>query len=139
MRWALIIALLFFATPLVAGTLVANRAIPGRTVLQAEDVLLLAKETPGAITSIEDAIGLEARVNLYAGRPIRPGDLVTPAIVERNQIVQMIYSTGGLLIRTEGRALDRAGPGAFIRVMNLASRSIVTGKISPNGTVEVNP
>ncbi len=139
MRWALLIALLFFATPLVAGTLVANRAIPGRTVLQAEDVLLLAKETPGAITSIEDAIGLEARVNLYAGRPIRPGDLVTPAIVERNQIVQMIYSTGGLLIRTEGRALDRAGPGTFIRVMNLASRSIVTGKISPNGTVEVNP
>ena len=48
---------------------------------------------------------------IYAGRPVRPGDLGPPALVERNQLVPLVYQPGGLAISTEGRALGRGGGG----------------------------
>jgi len=41
------------------------------------------------------------------------------------------------VISTEGRALDRAGPGDFIRVMNLTSRATVTARVDGSGTAHV--
>jgi flagella basal body P-ring formation protein FlgA len=81
------------------------------------------------------AIGQEAQVTLYAGRPIRAEDIGPPAIIERNQIVPLAYGSGGLSILTEGRAMARGGAGDVIRVMNLESRTTVTGQIQPDGTV----
>ena len=92
----------------------------------------------GGIADPALAIGQEARVALYAGRPIRSADLATPAIVERNQIIQIIYRQGGIVISTEGRALDRAGPGDWIRVMNLSSRATITAQIHESGVALVS-
>ena len=71
-------------------------------------------------------------------RPVRPGDVGPPAIVERNQVVPLTYLNGGLAIRTEGRVLDRAAAGEAVRVMNLASRTTVTGVVRADGSVEVH-
>jgi len=62
-----------------------------------------------------------------------------PAIVERNQIVVIIYTAGGIHITTEGRALERAGPGDLIRVMNLSSRNTITARIGIDGAAYVSP
>ena len=94
---------------------------------------------PGAYTTLDEVIGLETRVALYAERPVRSGEVGPPALVERNQIVPLIYQTGSLVIQAEGRALDRAGLGETIRVMNLASRQTVTGQIRADGTITVGP
>jgi flagella basal body P-ring formation protein FlgA len=72
-------------------------------------------------------------------RPIRPGDLRPPAIVERNEIVSLRYNHGGLLIITEGRALDRAALGESLRVINMSSRQTVTAVASAPGLVVVGP
>ncbi|MEM9126779.1 MAG: flagella basal body P-ring formation protein FlgA, partial [Pseudomonadota bacterium] len=42
-----------------------------------------------------------------------------------------------LSITTEGRALGRGAAGDRIRVMNLSSRTTVTGLIRPDGQIEV--
>jgi flagella basal body P-ring formation protein FlgA len=81
--------------------------------------------------------GYEARTNLFAGRPIRPGDIGPPAIIERNQLVSLVYSSNGLLISTEGRAMERGGVGDQLRAMNLASRSTVYGTVDPSGAIHV--
>jgi len=122
-----------------ADSLVATRTIPAQSVLAETDMTLVAAEIPGALASVPEAIGLEARVTLYAGRPIHAGDLGPPAIIDRNQIVTLAYTAGGLAIVTEGRALARGGAGDVIRVMNLASRSTVTGRIMADGMVQVAP
>ncbi|MDT8857986.1 flagellar basal body P-ring formation chaperone FlgA [Paracoccaceae bacterium Fryx2] len=122
-----------------ADSLVATRTIRAQTVLAATDMTLVAAEIPGALTDPLAAQGLEARVTLYAGRPIRPGDLGPPAIVDRNQIVPLSYQAGGLDIRTEGRALARGGVGDVVRVMNLSSRTIISGRIGADGMVWVGP
>jgi flagellar basal body P-ring formation protein FlgA len=120
-----------------AQTVVPTRAIRAQTVIGADDVALDEAATPGALTEVAMAVGREARVTLYPGRPIRPDQLGTPAVVERNQIVRMIYSGGPLNIVADGRALDRAGPGELVRVMNLSSRQVVTGVVRGSGIIEV--
>ena len=93
----------------------------------------------GALTDPAAAIGMEARVNLYANRPIRAADLRAPAVIERNEIVTLRFDASGLTIVTEGRALDRAGVGDRLQVMNLASRNMVTGQVVGPALVAVGP
>ncbi|HAW49029.1 MAG TPA: flagella basal body P-ring formation protein FlgA, partial [Roseovarius sp.] len=88
--------------------------------------------------TLADLIGQEARVALYEGRPVRPGDVGPPAVIERNQVVPLIYLRGGLEIMTEGRSLDRAGIGDHVRVMNLASRATVSGRVTASGRILVS-
>ncbi|MFV0335244.1 MAG: flagellar basal body P-ring formation chaperone FlgA [Tropicimonas sp.] len=135
----LLLALLVPATAL-ADTVVAARTMRAGTVLTGADLATVADDVPGAISSLDDVLGMEARVNLYAGRPIRAGEVGPPALVERNEIVTLIYDQSGLSIATEGRVLDRGGLGDRIRVMNLSSRTTVTGTVREDGRVYVaNP
>jgi flagellar basal body P-ring formation protein FlgA len=53
--------------------------------------------------------------------------------------VPLVFRRGGLEIRAEGRALGRGGEGDSIRIMNLASRSTVTGWVTDSGEVHVTP
>jgi flagella basal body P-ring formation protein FlgA len=134
----------FFVFVVLAGgamaeSVVATRTIRAQTVLQPADLSLVEAVIPGAVIHVDEAIGLETRVTLYAGRAIRFDDLGPPAVVDRNQLVVLSYQMQGLAIVTEGRALARGGVGDVIRVMNLSSRTTISGRIGANGTVQVGP
>ena len=129
--------LLLLAGPAGAETLVATRALRPGTVLQAADVTLAAGDQPGALSDPGQAVGMETRVAIYAGRPILPGDIGPVALVDRNQIVPLAYRNGNVTIRAEGRALARGGVGDVIKVMNTASHSLVSGVVAPDGSVVV--
>ncbi len=124
--------------PAHAETVVPTHTIRAQSILSREDLIVKNATVPGAYSNLEELLGLEARVALYPGRPIRPGDVGPAAIVERNQIVLLIYDRGGLRISTEGRSLMRGGAGDRIRVMNMVSRATVSGRIQPSGDVIVS-
>ena len=124
-------------TSVAAQTLVAAHAIRARSIITLDDLVILETNTVGAITSVDEIVGKEARVNLYAGRVIRFSEVGAPAVLERNQLVVMIYRLGLLSISAEGRVLDRGGAGELVRVMNLESRMTVTGRVQLDGTIEV--
>lgn len=126
------------AQPAWADVLVPVRTIRAKEIVTAEDLAIKPDEVPGAFSDPDEVIGMEARVALYAGRPLRPGDIGPPAIVERNDLVTLIFRQGGLTIAAEGRSLGRGSEGDAIRVMNLSSRTTVTGRIAADGSVEVN-
>lgn len=132
-----LLLLLAFALPAQAETLIAAHTIRPRAILAPSDVAVIERQVPGALSTTDEAVGLEARVVLYAGRPIRPKDLGPPGIVDRNQVVRLTFAHGSLRIVAEGRALDRGGVHDRIRVMNLSSRTTVTGTVLPDGTVAV--
>ena len=123
--------------PASADTIVAARTIPANTLIGPGDVLVNAQTVPGGVSDPAVIIGKEARVALYAGRPIRAADVGFPAVVERNQIIALHYQNNGLVISTDGRALGRAGPGDIIRVMNISSRTTVTAQIGADGAAYV--
>ena len=133
------ILFLILPTAAMADSVVATRTIKAQSVVQMDDVTLAERAIPNALDNVASAVGQEARISIYAGRPILAADLGPPAVVDRNQIVSLVYQSGALAILTEGRALARGGVGDMIRVMNLASRSTVSGRIAADGTVLVGP
>lgn len=137
-RFILIFAILC-ATTAQADVVLAARTMRAHSILTESDLKLSPGEVPGTYIALEELIGQEARVVLYAGRPIRLNDVGPPALVDRNQIVALIYHTGGLRIMAEGRSLARGGAGDRIRVMNLSSRSTITGTIQTDGSISVAP
>lgn len=137
MRWRVALGLLLAALPAKADTIVAARTIRAQEILAAADLQILSGEGQGEV-SLDDLIGKEALVALYPGRPVRASDVGPPALIERNQIVPLIYVRGGLRIVTEGRALARAAEGEHVRVMNLASRASLTGRVTSEGQVLVS-
>ena len=126
---------LLAATPLAADTVVATRTIRSQSIITGSDLATIADNIPGAWSDPAELIGKEARIVLYAGRPIRLNDVGEPALIERNSVVTLIYRTSGLNITTEGRAMGRAGAGEKIKVMNLSSRAQVFGEVQTDGSV----
>jgi len=133
-----LVLLLLTALPARAEILVPLRTIPAHSVISAADLQTSDLVVPGAMIDPAAVIGMETRVALYPGRPILAADLALPATVERNAILPLVYASGNLHISTEGRALDRAGPGDVIRVMNLASRTTVSARIGADGVAYVS-
>jgi flagella basal body P-ring formation protein FlgA len=125
------------AGAVLAQSVTAVRAIRSQSLIGADDVTLDDATVPGGVAELAAVVGREARVTLYPGRPILAAQLGPPALVERNQLVRMVFQRGPLTIGSEGRALDRGGVGERIRVMNLGSRQIVTGAVTEEGGIEV--
>ena len=123
------------AEPARAQTVVATHTIRSQTILTAADLDLIDQSVSGAYISLDEVVGMEARVVLYPGRPIRIDDIGPPALIERNQIVTLYYTVGALSIATDARALGRGGVGDRLRVMNLSSRNTVTGWVQADGSV----
>ncbi len=133
----LLLAALLCPMAAQADSVVAARNIRPETVLTMDDITIVAETIPGAADHPDLALGMEARVAIYAGRPIRVEDLGAPALVDRNQIVVLHFTAGALSINAEGRVLDRGGYGDVVRVMNLSSKTTVTGMVEADGSVRV--
>lgn len=138
-RAPLLLLCLSIAGQANADSVVASHTIRSKAILTAQDIELVPDRLPGALDTPADAIGMEARVPLYAGRAIRAEDLAAPAVIERNQIIPLVFDHGGLAITAEGRSLARAAIGEQVKVMNLQSRSTVMGIVDPLGRVIVGP
>ncbi|WP_323763949.1 flagellar basal body P-ring formation chaperone FlgA [Marinovum sp.] len=138
MRLALALLSVCLAGAALAETVVPARTLRANTIIAPTDLTMRSTDVPGALSDPDQIIGRETRVTLYAGRPIRPGDIGPPALVTRNQIVTLHFTAGGLRILADGRALGRGGAGDRIRVMNLSSRATLFGTVQPDGTINVS-
>lgn len=133
MRLVLLLALLPAAA--LADDLVALRNLPAGTILAAADVAVAPSTRAGLAPA--EAVGRQLRTAVYEGRPISKGQLTTPTLVSRNQLVILAYENAALRIETEGRALGAGGAGDVIRVMNLSSRATLMARINADGTLTV--
>ena len=138
MRWGFAICLLLLGNLAWADTIVATRSIRPQQIITAEDVRVDPSDVQGAHAYLGEVIGQEARVAIYPGRAVMLGQVGRPSLVERNQMVELVFAKGGLRIVAAGRALARGGVGERIRVMNIDSRTVLFGTISENGTVLVS-
>lgn len=138
MRAGVIILCFLAANQAWADTILAARTIRPGTVITARDLVVKQGNIPGMASEPSQLVGLEARVSLYAGRPIALADTGPPALVQRNQIVALVFKAKGLVISAEGRSLSRASAGELVRVMNLSSRTTVSGRVLPDGRILVS-
>lgn len=140
MSLARLIIIAFTLAPCVlsADIAIAARNIRPGDVMNITDVMVIRGTSEGAFESAEQIIGAEAKVALYAGRAILVGQITPAARVQRNQIIEINFSSSGLSMSTEGRALSRGTVGQRIRVMNLASKTSIFGIVQQDGSVSVS-
>jgi flagellar basal body P-ring formation protein FlgA len=121
-----------------AQAVIATRMMKPGSVIGAADVALVDADIPGAISTLDGALGQAVTEVIYPGRPVLADNLEPPQIVARNQIVSLIYQAGPLRIFAQGRALSAGAAGDEIKIMNINSHATVTGLIGADGTVHVS-
>jgi flagella basal body P-ring formation protein FlgA len=89
------------------------------------------------LESEDDIVGLAARRNLRAGAALSASDLEAPRIVARSQLVTIVYSSPGLTLTTQGRAMGEAALGEAVPVINVSSGRVVQTLVRGPGRVEV--
>ncbi|MCH2093593.1 MAG: flagellar basal body P-ring formation protein FlgA [Rhodobacteraceae bacterium] len=137
MRFWTSVFILLCAAPLSAETLYATRTMRVGEIVAPQDLVLRRPDRPGSYSDPAQVIGQEMRATVYAGHPMRVGDVGRPALVQRNALVLLVFEGGGLRITSEGRSLSRGAVGDRVRVMNLTSRASLFGVVHSDGTVHV--
>jgi flagella basal body P-ring formation protein FlgA len=137
MRWLIALAALLPVTAR-AEAVVATHLLRADSVITDADVTLVDADIPGALTSMEAALGQAVKDTLSAGRPVTADNIGPPTVIQRNQVVSLVYQQGQLAIFAEGRALGPGGVGEVIKVMNTTSHTTVSGLIGPDGLVRVS-
>ena len=129
--------LIFTASPAFADHIAANSVIRPKQIISVNDLQVLEGDVASAYQEVSDLIGKEAKLLIARGRPILQGYVSEPALVERNDLVEIVYQTNSLTIKVEGRSLSRGAIGEKIRVMNLSSRTTVFGTVADDGRILV--
>ncbi|MDR3354660.1 MAG: flagellar basal body P-ring formation chaperone FlgA [Synergistaceae bacterium] len=86
----------------------------------------------------EQVVNASLRQSIGPGRPIAAGDVTRPDLVRPGSSVTLIARVNGLGIETHGIAMQRGGIGDVIKVKNLSSKKVLSGKIIDAGTVLIS-
>ena len=109
---------------LTRGDRFTEAAVAKRTIWLDDDVTPLAD--PGAV------IGQQAAGTLDTGTVIYPDDVRAPTLIKRGELVTVRCITGGLVVRTVGRATEKGAMDDTVAIRNEGSnetfRATVTGR-----------
>jgi flagellar basal body P-ring formation protein FlgA len=124
-----------------AETLAVAHPVARGEVLKQSDVIVERRdrrEVRGDILKDpEQAVGLAARNALEPGRPLRVSDLMKPQVVQRNEMVTLVYRVPGIMLTVRGKATENGAEGDLISVLNEQSKRTVQGIVSGPGRVIV--
>jgi flagella basal body P-ring formation protein FlgA len=94
------------------------------------------------LTAKDGPIGQRAKRSIPASQAvtaadIEPADLEKQALVKQGDVVKIVARAGGLRLSTTGEALQEGAAGKMIRVRNVDSKLVVTGRVLDRTTIEV--
>ena len=119
---------------------VLTRDVERTEVLKASDIVVERRPRAevGTDAAVRDqAVGMQMRHGMRAGRPLRVADLVRPDLVQRDQTVTIIYQTAGIYLTTRGTALESGTEGDVVSVVNAQSKRTITGVVTGRGQVTI--
>lgn len=123
------------------SVVVAKQPLPRGAVLGPDDVAVVERnqrDVPGdAITTPEQAIGMETKVAVAADAPLPRTALAAPIVVKKGDLVTIVLETAAMKLTASGEALEPGALGAGIKVLNRGSKQMVAGKVIEHGVVLV--
>ncbi len=75
-------------------------------------------------------IGSTPRKTINANELIRPEDLQLPLLVNRGDIVTMVFNHNGMYLTTKGRAMADGAKGQIIKVSNVGSSRMIEARVN---------
>lgn len=119
--------------------LVAQRA--AGTILTPSDIEMkpvpLRTAEGGGFASIDQLVGKALQRQGRGGLMLKPGDVIEPLVVSRNQMVTVYFRSGPMTLTVKGQSLGNASAGQMVQVLNLSSKKILSGTALPNGGVDM--
>ncbi len=114
-------------------------SLPGDAVIRPSDVemrkVAVRTADTGSFSSLDQVIGMQLKRPARAGKMLKPGDLMEPRLVQRNQPVTIVYQSGPLTLTVKGQALGDAAEGESLQVLNLMSSKVLSAYASAPGKV----
>jgi len=101
-----------------------DRRFPARTT-----------EQFAVISDRNQLVGMVARRTLLPGKPVPVNAVSVQMLVERGQQGRLVFREQGLFIVMQVEVLQSGGSGDFVRVRNVDSGVVVTGKVQQDGTI----
>ena len=90
------------------------------------------------VNDLSALIGKTPARSISPFRPVRTAEVVAPAVIKKDALVQMRYSLPGMEISTSGQAMMGGAKGDVITVRNLTSKKIVRAVIENSETVSIS-
>ncbi|PVB62677.1 flagellar basal body P-ring formation chaperone FlgA [Labrenzia sp. 011] len=84
-----------------------------------------------------ELVGMVARRTLLPGQPIPVKSVEKPVLVRRGEPARLVFQEQGLVIVMQAEALQNGGAGSYVRVRNVDSGLVVSGRVQNDGTVRV--
>jgi flagella basal body P-ring formation protein FlgA len=78
-----------------------------------------------------------ARRTLLPGQPVPINSVEKPVLVRRGEPARLVFREQGLVIIMQVEALQNGGAGNFVRVRNVDSGLVVSGRVQEDGTIRV--
>jgi len=85
----------------------------------------------------EDLVGLTPRRVLAAGKPLKRGDLQPQKLIDRGELVTVLFNGNGLNLTTQGKALEQGAKGDTIRILNASSNKTIEGTVTGSKEVTI--
>jgi flagella basal body P-ring formation protein FlgA len=121
--------------PVLYNALSKGRVIGLRDV---ETISVRESDVRGdVILSKEELIGMTPKRMILPGKPVKANDLQLPIVVERGDMVTMIFNDGGMRLTAKGKALENGAKGDVVRVANSASSRTVEALVTAEREVIV--
>lgn len=132
-----------FADVRVFDTVVmSRRAFKKGHSVSKEDIYVtlmdISRIPQDAVKMNEQAAGKQLTRSVLANMPLTY-NMLTEAryIVRKGQRVTLLAESSGFSITTTGEIRENASPGSYVKVVNLASNKVVTGRLIDESTVRV--
>lgn len=109
------------------------------TVIKEEDISSM--EIPASqvrfdtITDTEKLVGQALKRTISSSTPIKERDLQKAQIIQHGNIVNLVYNTPAISLKTVGVAMENGGQGDIIRVKNSSSGKIIQGIVQDEQNV----
>ncbi|TYC58635.1 flagellar basal body P-ring formation protein FlgA [Rhodobacterales bacterium] len=88
-------------------------------------------------TQRQALVGMVARRTLLPGQPIPVNAIEKQVLVRRGEPARLVFREQGLTIIMQVEALQNGGAGNFVRVRNVDSGLVVSGRVQEDGTIRV--
>jgi flagellar basal body P-ring formation protein FlgA len=119
-----------------------RRMMPGDVVGAGdlEWVRLRAAQAKGdVVRAMRDAVGLALRHSVQPGQPILLVDVGRPMVVQKGTPMLLALESPGIELTARGVAMEPAGLGEMVHVLNPASRVVLEAEVTGPGRARVLP
>ena len=131
------------ASAAMTEVLTYSRSLSSGDIIQAEDLTysqVLVQAVPSdAPRSADDVIGLSVKRPLRTGQAVSTRDLLAPLVIRRDDLVQVIYRDGSIVLSLEAKAMGNAAVGELFTLQNTSSKKSIEAVATGPGKALIGP